>query len=77
MTQASAPVTAAQGALLMLVFGLGTLPNLLLMGAAAAQLGRWVRIPAVRTLAGSLVIVFGLAMLYDAWGLRAVTTAGV
>jgi sulfite exporter TauE/SafE len=60
---------AAQGALLMLVFGLGTLPNLLLMGAAAAQLGRWVRIPAVRALAGSLVVLFGLAMLYDAWGL--------
>lgn len=68
---------AVQGALLMLAFGLGTLPNLLLMGAAAAQLGRWVRIPAVRALAGSLVILFGIAMLYDAWGLRAVTTAGV
>ncbi len=58
---------AAQGALLMLAFGLGTLPNLLLMGFAATQLNRWVRHPAVRATAGALVIVFGAALLYDAW----------
>lgn len=56
-----------QGAALMLAFGLGTLPNLLLMGAAASQLQRWVRLPAVRTLAGLTVIVFGVLMLVDAW----------
>lgn len=58
---------ALEGALLMLAFGLGTLPNLLLMGVAAAQLNRWVRSPAIRAIAGALVILFGLMLLYDAW----------
>lgn len=58
---------AIEGALLMLAFGLGTLPNLLLMGGAAAQLQRWVRHPAVRTIAGLLVIGFGIVLLHDAW----------
>jgi len=59
---------ALDGALLMLAFGLGTLPNLLLMGVAAAQLNRWVKRPAVRAVAGTLVIVFGVLLLFDAWG---------
>ncbi len=58
---------ALEGAMLMAAFGLGTLPNLLLMGVAANQLGRWVRNPAVRAVAGTLVIAFGLSLLYDAW----------
>ncbi len=52
----------------MLAFGLGTLPNLLLMGVAAAQLNRWVKQPAVRAVAGTLVMVFGVLLLLDAWG---------
>lgn len=59
---------AVEGAMLMLAFGLGTLPNLLLMGVAAAQLTRWARQPLVRALAGALVIVFGALLLFDAWG---------
>jgi sulfite exporter TauE/SafE len=59
---------ALEGALLMLAFGLGTLPNLLLMGVAAAQLNRWVKQPAVRAVAGTLVMVFGVLLLFDAWG---------
>ncbi|MGB5453543.1 MAG: sulfite exporter TauE/SafE family protein [Sedimenticolaceae bacterium] len=59
---------AVEGAMLMLAFGLGTLPNLLLMGVAAAQLTRWARQPLVRALAGALVIVFGVLLLFDAWG---------
>jgi sulfite exporter TauE/SafE len=59
---------ALEGALLMLAFGLGTLPNLLLMGVAAAQLNRWVKQPAVRAVAGTLVMVFGVLLLLDAWG---------
>lgn len=51
---------ALQGAGLMLAFGLGTLPNLLLMGLAASQLQRWVRKPWVRQLAGGLVALFGV-----------------
>jgi len=59
---------AVEGAMLMLAFGLGTLPNLLLMGVAAAQLTRWARQPLVRVLAGTLVILFGVLLLFDAWG---------
>ena len=54
---------AGQGALLMLAFGLGTLPNLLAMGAAAAQLQRFVRLPWVRQAAGLLIILFGVFQL--------------
>ncbi|WP_456374661.1 sulfite exporter TauE/SafE family protein [Thiolapillus sp.] len=51
------------GAVLMGVFGLGTLPNLLLMGAAAGWLGALLRKPLARKVAGLLVILFGLMML--------------
>jgi len=54
---------ASSGALLMLAFGLGTLPNLLLMGAAASQLQRFVRKPWVRQLAGGAIVLFGVFQL--------------
>jgi sulfite exporter TauE/SafE len=52
------------GAALMFSFGLGTLPNLLLMGAAAAGLSARVRDRRTRRIAGSLVILFGLYSLF-------------
>ena len=55
--------SAAQGALLMLGFGLGTLPNLLLMGVVAARMSQWLRQPWVRRLAGALVMAFGVVMI--------------
>ena len=53
-----------EGALLMLSFGLGTLPNLLLMGVFASTLLQFVQHAWVKQLAGSLVILFGVVMLY-------------
>lgn len=53
-----------QGALLMLSFGLGTLPNLLAMGFFANQLKQFVQKQAVRYLAGGLVILFALWSLF-------------
>ena len=53
-----------QGAVLLLSFGLGTLPNLLLMGAAADRLAARVRDIRTRRLAGFLVTGFGLYALY-------------
>jgi len=53
-----------QGALLMLSFGLGTLPNLLAMGLFANQLKAFVQKQAVRNLAGGLVILFALWSLF-------------
>ena len=52
-----------KGALLMLAFGLGTLPNLLLMGAAAARLAKFTRNKTVRQAAGLLVVALGLLLL--------------
>lgn len=53
-----------EGGLLMLSFGLGTLPNLLAMGLFASHLSRWVRLGWLRQLAGSLVMLFGLWSFY-------------
>lgn len=57
---------AVEGALLMLAFGLGTLPNLLLMGLAAEKLSRWTKIKWVQRLAGAFVAGLGLLMLVQA-----------
>ncbi|RMG60033.1 MAG: sulfite exporter TauE/SafE family protein, partial [Gammaproteobacteria bacterium] len=50
-----------------LAFGLGTLPNLLLMGVFAARLSRWMGRPAVRITAGLLVMAFGLLTIARGW----------
>ena len=55
---------AIEGGLLMLAFGLGTLPNLLAMGVIAAQLSKWVRHPTIRLIAGLLVVILGILTLY-------------
>ncbi len=52
--------SAERGALMMLSFGLGTLPNLLLAGILLARLNEFVRLPAVRIFSGALVLGFGL-----------------
>lgn len=53
---------AIPGAALMLAFGLGTLPNLLLMGTAAAWVAGQIRKPAVRQAAGGLIMIYGLVL---------------
>jgi sulfite exporter TauE/SafE len=59
---------AAQGALLMFTFGLGTLANLLGMGMLAGAAARFADRPWIRRLAGALVLAFGL---YGLWNLFA------
>lgn len=54
---------AIQGSLLMLSFGLGTLPTLLGMGLLAGQLNRFTRLPSVRHVAGGLVCAVGVYQL--------------
>jgi sulfite exporter TauE/SafE len=56
-----------QGALLMLSFGLGTLPNLLAMGLVATRLARFTRLVWVRHTAGTLVLLFGVMTLARAF----------
>ncbi|MBI3779417.1 MAG: sulfite exporter TauE/SafE family protein [Gammaproteobacteria bacterium] len=53
-----------RGALLMLAFGLGTLPMLFAMGAATRWLGQFTRRPWVRRGAGMLILLFGLYTLF-------------
>ncbi|HXA46218.1 MAG TPA: sulfite exporter TauE/SafE family protein, partial [Burkholderiaceae bacterium] len=52
--------SALSGAVLMLAFGLGTLPTLLAMGMFGAQLKEWMQRPIVRTIGGMIVLCFGL-----------------
>jgi sulfite exporter TauE/SafE len=56
--------SAANGALIMLAFGLGTLPSLLLMASLSTQLTRLIQKPWVRKLSGSMIILLGLAALW-------------
>lgn len=60
-----------RGALLMLAFGAGTLPNLLLAGFFAGRLNALLYRPVVRVVAGLLVLAFGV------YGLFAVIGQGV
>lgn len=52
--------SAPRGALIMLVFGLGTLPNLLAIGLFWESIKGWVQSPRVRLMAGMLVMLFGV-----------------
>lgn len=63
-----ATTDALQGALLMLGFGLGTLPAMLLAGSLLNRVRDWMRMPALRALAGGCVIVFGLYSAYGSLG---------
>lgn len=60
LASALAAGSAQRGALLMLAFGAGTLPNLLLAGILLARLNEFVRRPVVRWTSGLLVLGFGV-----------------
>lgn len=59
--------SAVNGGLVMASFGLGTLPNLLLIGLFAGHLQAFMRHPWVRIVAGLLVIILGVYLIYMAW----------
>jgi sulfite exporter TauE/SafE len=48
------------GALIMLAFGLGTLPDLLVIGLFWGRCANWVQSPKVRLVAGLIVMAFGI-----------------
>ncbi|HZX32555.1 MAG TPA: sulfite exporter TauE/SafE family protein, partial [Rhodocyclaceae bacterium] len=52
--------SVGRGALAMVAFGLGTLPNLLLAGILLGRIQSFSRRPAVRTVSGLLVLGFGV-----------------
>lgn len=69
--------SATSGGVLMLVFGLGTLPNLLLAGWAFKRMRDFTRHPFVRVAAGLLVLSFGVWGLYKAPELGGLLWQGV
>ena len=60
LVTALASGNAQSGALVMLAFGLGTLPNLLAIGLFWENIRRWAQSPRVRLAAGLLVAGFGV-----------------
>ena len=56
------------GALVMLSFGLGTFPALLAFGLVAVHLRNFLANPIVRSVAGLMVIGFGMYLLWSVWG---------
>ncbi len=64
LTWSLAAGSAGRGALLMLGFGLGTLPLLMLMGLSAARLAAFVRQPLVRRIAGAAVALYGVYTVF-------------
>ncbi len=60
LVMALASGSAPQGALVMLAFGLGTLPNLLAIGLFWERCRHWVQAPRVRLAAGLIVMAFGI-----------------
>jgi sulfite exporter TauE/SafE len=49
-----------EGALILAAFGLGTLPNLLLIGAAVGRAPRWIQISGVRYAASAVIAAVGI-----------------
>jgi hypothetical protein len=67
LATALASGSAGQGALLMLAFGLGTLPNLLLAGLLLARFRRFAQARMTRVVSGLLVLGYGLYGLANLW----------
>jgi sulfite exporter TauE/SafE len=57
---------AAESAMLMLAFGLGTLPMLMVMGGFAERLQHFTRNRWTRYIAGILIVAFGVMVLFKA-----------
>ena len=77
LATAVAAGSVAGGAMTMLAFGLGTVPNLMLAGVALARLQRYATKPAMRLAAGGLVLAFGVVGLARAADLGEVVRRGL
>lgn len=60
--------SAVNGSLLLLAFGLGTLPNLIATGLLASEFVPFMQRAPVRSAAGAVLILFGLYTLYRGFG---------
>jgi sulfite exporter TauE/SafE len=77
LTTALMTGSAGRGAGLMLAFGLGTLPNLLLAGLVVGRFREFTRSGKVRLVAGLLVLAFGVYGLVRAQTLGGMLWSGV
>ena len=57
--------SAVQGGMIMLAFGLGTLPSLLLMAGFSLKLSEAIKRPIVRKFSGALIIILGMLALWS------------
>lgn len=64
--------SAGSGALVMLAFGLGTLPSLFALGFFWERCRHWVQSPRVRQVAGLTVVAFGIYGLFHVGNILAV-----
>ena len=55
---------AVEGGLLMLSFGIGTLPAMILLGAAGSGMQHYLQKTLIRRIAGGVIILFALRMAY-------------
>jgi sulfite exporter TauE/SafE len=67
LTTALASGSAGRGALAMLAFGLGTLPNLLLAGLLLTRFRRFAQARTTRIVSGLLVLGYGAYGLFNFW----------
>lgn len=67
LATALASGSAVKGASLMLAFGLGTLPNLLLAGLLLVRFRRFAQARATRVVSGLLVLGYGIYGLLNLW----------
>ncbi len=67
LTMSLTTASASQGALVMFSFGLGTVPNLLVMGLFATGLQPFLRQPAIKMIAGLLVMIAGVYLITQVW----------
>jgi uncharacterized protein len=67
LTTALASGSAGKGALLMLAFGMGTLPNLLLAGLLLARFRRFAQARVTRMVSGLLVLGYGIIGIFNYW----------
>ncbi len=73
---ATTTASMVEGALVMLFFGLGTLPNLLTMGLFSTLLAQQIRKPWLRISAGFLMVGFGLLSLINLTNLANIWQTG-
>ncbi len=62
---------AGRGALIMLAFGIGTLPSMLSTSLLAARVQSYMSRPAARIVSGTLMLAFGVWMIFAATGMGA------